>query len=320
MQGLSAHAHAVVSCLLGQGREHDQAHPEQAEGDVEEEAGAAAAASEEARASEAAAMRRLACACEMVWGGAPGARLLQLEHVAAALVARLHAGLHAGLHGGMVAGSQGTDGAAPGVASASSARRLGCALRCLAHVLLESPGMRGQLAAFVASFGGEAEDEAEAGGAGGASADEGMGQPPPGGQAADARLREVVRARLEARHGALDAAAVVEEARWCFEPHHAARMEAMARRAPDPAAFAGGGIAPSVYSSLCAPPAAHSYPPPPPLTHRPLPATHHPTAHYPTAQLPTTHYPTAHYPLPMCPSPPNPLPTAHCPPPTAHRS
>ena len=101
-------------------------------------------------------------------------------------------------------------------------------------------------------------NEAEAGGAGGASADDGMGQPPPGGQAADARLREVVRARLEARHGALDAAAVVEEARWCFEPHHAARMEAMARRAPDPAAFAGGGIAPSVYSSLCAPPAAHS--------------------------------------------------------------
>ena len=265
MQGLPAHAHAVVSCLLGKGGEHDRAHPEEAEEEVkeeaeeeaEEEADAAAAASGAARASEAAAMRRLACACEMVWGGAPGERLLQLEHVAAALVARLHVGLH----GGIAAGPQGTDGAAPGVTRPSSARRLGCALRCLEHVLLESPGMRCQLAAFVDSFGGEAGDEAEAGGVGGASADEGMGQPPPGGKAADARLREVMRARLEARHGALDAAAVVEEAGWCFDPNHAARMEAMARRAPDPAAFAGGGIAPSVYSSLCAPPAAHSSPP-----------------------------------------------------------
>ena len=304
MQGLPAHAHAVVSCLLGKGGEHDRAHPEEAAEKVKEEADAAAAASEAAseeaseaaRASEAAAMRRLACACEMVWGGAPGERLLQLEHVAAALVARLHAGLHAGV----AAGPQGTDGAAPGVTSPISARRLGCALRCLEHVLLEAPGMRCQLAAFVDSFGGEVEDEAEAGGAGGTSADEGMPQPPPGGQAADARLREVVRARLEARHGALDAAAVVEEAGWCFDPNHAARMEAMARRAPDPAAFAGGGIAPSVYSSLCAPPAAHFFPPPP-LTHRPLPATHYPTAHYPIAHYPTAHYPTAHYPTAHCP-------------------
>jgi hypothetical protein len=74
-----------------------------------------------------------------------------------------------------------------------------------------------------------------------------------------------VRARLEARHGALDAAAVVEEAGWCFDAAHAARMERMTRRAPDPAAFAGGGIAPSVYSSLCAP------------TCCPLPTTHCPS-------------------------------------------
>lgn len=300
MQGLPAHAHAVVSCLLGKGGEHDRAHPEAAEEEVKGEADAAAAASEEARASEAAAMRRLACACEMVWGGAPGERLLQLEHVAAALVARLHVGLHAGLHAGIATGPQVTDGAAPGVTSPSTARRLGCALRCLEHVLLESPGMRGQLAAFVDSFGVEAEDEAEAGGAGGTSADDGMTQPP-GGQAADARLREVVRARLEARHGALDAAAVVEEAGWCFDPNHAARMEAMARRAPDPAAFAGGGIAPSVYSSLC----AACCPLQPPTTADPPPTTRHPPSNCP---------------LPNCPPPNCPLPTAHCPPLTAHCS
>ena len=260
MQGLSAHAHAVASCVLGKGSEHDRAHP-----DAHLGTGAAGAA------SEGAAMRRLACACEMVWGGLPGERLLQLEHLASALVARLHAGI--------AGGPQLAGGASPpGVTSPPcTVSRLGCPLRCLEHLLLESPGMRCQLAAFVESFGGEAEAEAGdvggAGGAGGASADGGKTHPP-GGQASDVRLRGAVRARLEARHGGLDAAAVVEEAGWCFDAAHAARMELMARRAPDPAAFAGGGIAPSVYSSLCArllPTTYHLLS----SAHCPLPATRH---------------------------------------------
>ena len=264
MQGLSAHAHAVASCVLGKGSEHDRAHP-----DAHLGTGAAGAA------SEGAAMRRLACACEMVWGGLPGERLLQLEHLASALVARLHAGI--------AGGPQLAGGASPpGVTSPPcTVSRLGCPLRCLEHLLLESPGMRCQLAAFVESFGGEAEAEAAteagdvggAGGAGGASADGGKTHPP-GGQASDVRLRGAVRARLEARHGGLDAAAVVEEAGWCFDAAHAARMELMTRRAPDPAAFAGGGIAPSVYSSLCArllPTTYHLLS----SAHCPLPATRH---------------------------------------------
>ena len=254
MQGLSAHAHAVVSCLLGKGGEHDRAHPADADAGADDAVAAA---------SEGAARRRLACACEMVWGGLPGGRLLQLEHLASALVARLHAGI--------AGGSQVAGGSTPGATGPCTVPRLGCALRCLDHLLLESPGMRCQLAAFVDSFGAEAEAEAEAEavgavGAVGTSADDGKTHPP-GGQAADARLRAEVRARLETRHGTLDGAAVVEEAGWCFDAAHAARMEQMTRRAPDPAAFAGGGIAPSVYSSLCA---------------RLLPTTYYPR--------PTTHY------------------------------
>ena len=257
MQGLSAHAHAVVSSLLGKGGEHDRAHPADADADADDAEAA----------SEGAARRRLACACEMVWGGLPGGGLLQLEHLASALVARLHAGI--------AGGSQVAGGGTPGATRPCPVPRLGCPLRCLEHLLLESPGMRCQLAAFVDSFGdeAEAEAEAEAGGAVGTSADGGKTHPP-GGQAADARLRAAVRARLETRHGILDGAAVVEEAGWCFDAAHAARMELMARRAPDPAAFAGGGIAPSVYSSLCArllPTTYHLLS----SAHCPLPATRH---------------------------------------------